>query len=44
MKEVCTKNASITLSINGEQVIDWEGPCGRNDEGRIPYFKFGILL
>lgn len=23
-------------------MVDWVGPCGRNDEGRVPFFKAGI--
>nr|XP_018668784.1 uncharacterized protein LOC100183141 isoform X3 [Ciona intestinalis] len=37
-----TSQAWIRLWINGRKVIDWIGACGRNDEGRLPYFKIGI--
>ncbi|CAK8671837.1 uncharacterized protein LOC143465657 [Clavelina lepadiformis] len=39
---VLTSNAWIRLSIDGEEMFDWKGPCGRNDEGRIPTFRTGI--
>ena len=36
------RNGSIQLSINGTQVVNWVGPIGRNDGGRLPYFKIGV--
>ena len=38
---VLTSNSWIRLSIDGEEMFDWKGPCGRNDEGRIPTFRTG---
>lgn len=39
---VLISNAWIRLWINDKLEIDWKGPCGRNDDGRVPYFKMGI--
>ena len=36
------RNGSVQLSIGGSKVIDWTGPIGRNDGGRLPYFKIGV--
>lgn len=35
-------DAWIRVWMNGEKIVDWIGPCGRNDLGRVPYFKAGI--
>jgi len=39
---VLVSKAWIRLWVNKIQVIDWIGPCGRNEQGRVPFFKFGI--
>ena len=36
------RNGSVSLTIAGNQVVDWRGPIGRNDGGRLPYFKIGV--
>lgn len=30
------------VKINERKIVDWSGKIGRNEEGRIPYFKTGI--
>ena len=30
------------VKINERTIVDWSGKIGRNEEGRIPYFKAGI--
>ena len=37
-----TTDASLTVYINKARRVQWSGKLGRNDEGRIPYFKVGI--
>ncbi|XP_039272939.2 uncharacterized protein LOC120347141 isoform X1 [Styela clava] len=37
-----TSDAWIRVWMNGEKIVDWIGPCGRNDYGKTPYFKAGI--
>nr|CAB3262777.1 uncharacterized protein LOC100183141 [Phallusia mammillata] len=39
---IILSNAWIRLFINNVSVVDWTGPCGRNDDRRVPYFKIGI--
>ena len=28
--------------MDSEKVVDYTGPIGRNDGGRLPYFKIGM--
>jgi len=35
-------NGTVVLEVDGQKVVDWMGPVGRNDEGRMPHFKIGI--
>ena len=36
------RNGSVSLTIAGNKTVDWRGPIGRNDGGRLPYFKIGV--
>ena len=36
------KNGSVVLLMDSEKVVDYTGPIGRNDGGRLPYFKIGM--
>ena len=37
-----TTNGQLVVKINERKIVDWSGKIGRNEEGRIPYFKAGI--
>eukprot|EP00051_Salpingoeca_urceolata_P006968 m.92117 g.92117 ORF g.92117 m.92117 type:complete len:455 (-) comp15061_c0_seq5:103-1467(-) len=36
------RNGTVQLWVAGQKVVDWVGPVGRADEGRLPYFKIGM--
>lgn len=42
MGGVLTKDAWIQVWMDDIKIVDWIGPCGRNDGGKTPYFKAGI--
>ena len=37
-------DAWVRLWVNDKLVVNFTGPCGRNDNGRVPYFKMGPFV
>ena len=37
-------DAWVRLWVNDKLVFNFTGPCGRNDDGRVPYFKMGPFI
>eukprot|EP00039_Didymoeca_costata_P002963 m.64166 g.64166 ORF g.64166 m.64166 type:complete len:403 (-) comp11627_c0_seq1:45-1253(-) len=35
-------NGTIAVTLDNNLIVNWTGPVGRADDGRLPYFKIGM--